>query len=116
LTNGQIAKLKREVQEHRPLGLLDAFAGWSAREEIPPFPVWEARYGKSLQEFSLSTLKVMLVLACLLDLEPDELIRATEIAERVQIHPSVVHRYLATLLALRLVEQNHKTRKYRLVR
>ncbi len=88
-------------------------AGLVAREEIPPFPYWEARYREDVRggQFSLSTLKAMLVLA---HMASGEGVGITNLAERVQMRTSAIHRYLGTLQILGIVKQDLKTRKYRL--
>jgi hypothetical protein len=115
LTRQQVGELMCNVRERRTLGISDVLEGWLAREEVPPLPFWENRYRESVRggEFSLSTLKGLLVFSCLLDGEPAGV---KDVADRLQMHQSAAHRYLATFLILGLVEQNPKTRKYRLAR
>lgn len=115
LTREQVGELMGTVRERRTPGMSDVLAGWLAREEIPPLPFWESRYRESVRggEFSLSTLKGLLVFSCLLDGWP---VGVKDVADRLQMHQSAAHRYLATFLILGLVEQHPKTRKYQLVR
>ena len=93
----------------------ELLAGLLAREEIPPFPYWEELYREDARggEFSLSILKGLLVLAYLLSGEP---VGVIYLATRLQLGPSATHRYLSTFVLLGLVEQDPKTRKYRLAR
>jgi DNA-binding MarR family transcriptional regulator len=88
-------------------------AGLIAHEDIPPFLYWEARYRDDVRggEFSLSTLKAILVLAHLVGAEHMSIM---DIAKQLQVGPSVIHRYLSTLQVLGIVEQDPETRKYRL--
>ncbi len=103
----------REARESDAIKMPQLLTGLVARDEIPPFPYWEKRYREDVKggQFSLSTLKAMLVLAHLVD---GEHLGIIDLAERLQMGASAIHRYLATLQLLELVEQDPKSRKYRL--
>lgn len=88
-------------------------SGLASRVEIPPFSVWEERYREDIDgaRFSLSLLKGLVVVACLLGGEP---VGVNELAARLQTGTSTAYRYLNTLLILELAEQDPKTHRYRL--
>lgn len=111
LTPQQVGKVLREARESEAIAISQLLAGLVAREKIPPFPHWEARYREDVRggQFSLSTLKAILVLAHLVG---GERVGVTDIAARLQMQSSAIHRYLGTLQILGLVEQDPKTRKY----
>jgi DNA-binding MarR family transcriptional regulator len=111
LTPQQVGGVLREARASETITMPELLAGLVAREEIPPFPHWEARYRKDVRggQFSLSTLKAMLVLAHLAD---GEQLGIIDLATRLQMGSSAIHRYLGTLQILGLVEQDPKTRKY----
>ncbi len=60
---------------------------------------------------SRSLLRGLAVLACF---DADESLGLMEIADRLGINPSTVHRYLLTLVQVGLLEQSQKTRRYSL--
>ncbi len=101
----------REARASEAIKMPQLLAGLVAREEILPFPYWEERYREDVRggQFSLSTLKAILVLAHLVG---GEHLGIIDIAERLQMGSSAIHRYLGTLKILGLVEQDPKTRKY----
>jgi hypothetical protein len=103
----------RDARASEAIKMPQLLAGLVAHEEIPPFPYWEARYREDVRggQFSLSTLKAILVLAHLVGGQPLGII---DIADRLQMGSSAIHRYLGTLQILGLVEQDPKSRKYRL--
>lgn len=115
LTPQQVGELACKAHDDETIGMLEVLAGRFAREKIPPFPYWEKRYRQNARgsEFLLSTLKGLLVFAHLLGGEP---VGVTDLAARLQLKPSAIHRYLGTLLILGLAQQHPKTRKYRLAR
>lgn len=62
------------------------------------------------QRLSRSLLLGLLVLACFpLDGSP---LAVTDVASRLEMSPSTTHRYLTTLLAVGLLEQDPRTRRY----
>jgi hypothetical protein len=103
----------REARASEAIKMPQLLAGLVAREEIPPFPYWEAHYREDVRggQFSLSTLKAILVLA---HLAGGEQLGLIDIADRLRMGASGIHRYLGTLRILGLVEQDPKSRKYRL--
>lgn len=110
LTQQQVIEVLRQVRASEVIKLPQLFAGLVG-EEIPPFPYWEALYREDVRggQFSLSTLKAILVLAHLVG---GERLGIIDIANRLQMGPSSIHRYLGSLQILGLVEQDPKTRKY----
>jgi hypothetical protein len=88
-------------------------SGRISRREIPPLSVWEERSreaaGKS--QVSSSLVKGLLLLAHLVSGEPTSI---KDLADELKMSPSTTHRYMHTLLILGLIEQDPKTRKYRL--
>lgn len=112
LTSQQVSKVVRETcGGGASLSVL--LSGLAAREEIPPFPTWEARYRADSDgsRFSLSLLKGLVVIACLLRGEP---MSVNDLAATLQTGTSTAYRYLNTLLILELAEQDPKTNRYRL--
>jgi biotin operon repressor len=103
----------RAASERQATTMTQLLAGLIVPEDIPPFPYWEARYWGEVRasEFSLSTLKAVLVLAHLVG---GEYLSLIDIAKRLQMGSSAIHRYLSTLRILGIVEQDPETRKYRL--
>ena len=64
------------------------------------------------RRLSRSLLAGLLMLACF---PPDgNYLANAEVARTVQIHPSTVHRYIVTFVAVGLVERDPRTRLYRL--
>lgn len=84
-----------------------------ASRVVHPFSAWEERYREDIDgsRFSLSLLKGLVVVACLLGGEP---VSVNELAARLQTGTSTAYRYLNTLLVLELAEQDPKTHRYRL--
>ncbi len=90
------------------------------RAELPGLPsdgdrarVREQRYRELLEDrrLSRSLLAGLLVLACL---PPEDELGVAELARRIGMRTSTTHRYLSTLLAAGLLEQNPASRRYRL--
>jgi hypothetical protein len=74
----------------------------------------EERYGSQLKDgrLSVSLVRGFLVLACFL---PHSVERGiSEISDKLELNVSTTHRYVATLVVLRVLEQNAATKKYRL--
>ncbi len=68
--------------------------------------------GYEERRLSRSLLRGLAILTCF---GPDEqTLGLMEIAERLQISASTIHRYVITLVEVGLLEQSPKTRKYRL--
>jgi hypothetical protein len=111
LTEQQVVEVLREALASEAIKMPQLLAGLVAREEIPPFPYWEALYREDVRggQFSLSTLKAILVLVHLVG---GEHLGIVDIANRLQMKSSAIHRYLGTLQILGLVEQDPKSRKY----
>jgi hypothetical protein len=112
LTSQQVSEVVREAcGGGASLSVL--LSGLASRVEIPPFSAWEERYRKDIDgaRFSLSLLKGLVVVACLLSGEP---VGVNELAARLQTGTSTAYRYLNTLLILELAEQEPKTHRYRL--
>jgi DNA-binding IclR family transcriptional regulator len=74
----------------------------------------EERYGSQLKDggLSVSLLRGFLVLACFLPRGVERGI--SELADRLEVGVSTMHRYVATLVVLGVLEQNVLTKKYRL--
>jgi hypothetical protein len=66
------------------------------------------------RRLSRSLLAGLLMLACF---PPDgSYLGNAQVARTVQIHPSTVHRYISTFVAVGLLEQDPRTRLYRLAK
>ncbi len=61
---------------------------------------------------SQSLLLGLLVLACFPT--DGEALAVTEVAGRLELSPSTTHRYMSTLLAVGLLEQDPRSRRYRI--
>ncbi len=103
----------RKIRRRDVATLADVLAGVLATENMPSVPEWEHRYQEEIRRgrFSGSMLKGLLLLAHLLSGEP---VGVNDLATRLQLSQSTTHRYLVTLVCLGLVDQEPKTRKYRL--
>jgi hypothetical protein len=112
LTQQQVVEVLREAHASEAIKMPQLLAGLVAREDIPPLSVWEERSRReaSMSQFSLSLVKGLLVLACLINGEPTGV---REVATELGMGESTACRYLRTLLMLGLVEQDSGTRRYR---
>ena len=105
LTRAQIDRVVREAG--RESGITGLLRGVSADGDLA------SRY-ESLSEsprLSRSLLLGLLVLAAFPD-DGDSL-AVTDVAERLSMSPSTTHRYMTTLLAVGLLEQDARSRRYR---
>jgi hypothetical protein len=105
LTDGQVAQVLREVSGRPHLASL-----------LPEMTELDGVSGVVLPlledvAYSRSALRALLVLNALpLDGSEREL---TDVAKEVGLSPSTTHRYISTWMAVRLVEQNPRSRRYR---
>lgn len=105
LSSSQVEKVLEAAAGQAELrGLLPTGDGDRAREQ---------RYRELLEDrrLSRSLLAGLLVLACL---PPDGELGVAELARRIGMRTSTTHRYLSTLLAAGLLEQDPASRRYRL--
>jgi biotin operon repressor len=103
----------RNAQGGGAASLVLLLSGRVSRREIPPLSVWEerSRVAADKSQVSSSLVKGILLLAYLVSGEPTSI---KDLAEELGMSPSTTHRYMHTLLILGLIEQDPKTRKYRL--
>lgn len=113
LTAQQVAQIVRDSHGSGATNFVALLAGHIARHEIPPIHVWEQRGREAggTSQVSSSLVKGLLVLAALSDGEPTSV---TDLATALEMKPSTTHRYMNTLLTLGLLQQDPKTRLYRL--
>jgi hypothetical protein len=104
LSPRQVEEIVRAAEPDRASGFATLIVDALNREEnTPVYP--DRRLSRSL-------LRGLAVLACF---DPEnEALGLMEIAERLQISASTIHRYVITLVAVGLLEQSPKTRKYSL--
>jgi IclR helix-turn-helix domain len=105
LTEGQVAQVVREASARQdPAGLLPELGEIDIVSEVVlPLLADDA--------YSRSVLRAVLVLNAL---SPDGGARElTDVARDVALSPSTTHRYLRTWMAVRLVEQDSRSRRYR---
>ncbi len=107
LTERQVARVVREVQGGSPLEALpdglERLAG--LRGALVPL-LDDATYSRS-------TLRALLVLGAF---PPDGGERElTDVAKQLDLSPSTTHRYIGTWMAVGLLEQHPRTRRYRRV-
>jgi DNA-binding transcriptional ArsR family regulator len=102
----QIAVIKRHLQPG-PLELWDLLSGATSDPmSLPEVGVWLE--GRRMSHSLVRGLWLLLRLY-----RRNEWTTVNELAAGSGISPSSVHRYLTTLLALGLVEQQHHSRRYR---
>jgi hypothetical protein len=114
LTAQQVGQVVRNAQGGggaASLALL--LSGRVSRQAIPPISVWEerARVATNKSQVSSSLVKGLVLLAHLTSGEPTSI---KDLADQLEMSPSTTHRYTHTLCILGLIEQDPKTRKYRL--
>jgi DNA-binding transcriptional ArsR family regulator len=105
LTRAQVDQVVREASEE--VGVSSLLRGMNDRGALA------SKY-RALSEsprLSRSLLLGLLVLACF-PTDGDSL-AVSDIAERLGMSPSTTHRYMTTLLAVGLLEQEPRTRRYR---
>lgn len=115
LTARQLNEVVRRAGRAKVASLASVLSGLVPLTEMSSIAFWEARYGRDIARgrVSMSVIRGLLVLAHLMS--NDEPVGVKEMNERLgNVGPSTTHRYLNTLLVLDLVEQDPKTRKYKL--
>ncbi len=105
LSPTQVEEVVRTVTPSRAPGFAEMIATVLSRAELPAYD--DRRTSQSL-------LRGLAVLACF-GLDDDE-VGLMEIADRLGISPSTVHRYVLTLAQVGLLEQSQETRKYSLAK
>jgi hypothetical protein len=114
LTASQLDELVRRAGRKEITSLANVLSGLVPLTEMASITFWEERYGPEVARgrVSMSVIRGLLVLAYLMiDGKP---VGVKEMTKRLGVGPSTTHRYLNTLLVLGLLEQDPKTRKYRL--
>lgn len=108
LTPRQVEEVMSAAQPGRAPGFTALIMAVLNRSENTPILAYNDR------QLSRSLLRGLAILACF---GPDEeVLGLMEIAERLKISASTIHRYLLTLVEVGLLEQDPKTRKYSLPR
>ncbi len=106
LSPGQIEEIVRAAEPGRAPGFAALISAALNRAEGTGVPAYDDR------RLSRSLLRGLAILTCF---GADErTLGLMEIAERMQISPSTIHRYVITLVEVGLLEQSPKTRKYSL--
>jgi hypothetical protein len=106
LSPGQVEEIVRTAEPGRAPGFAALIAAALSRAEETGMPGYDDR------RLSRSLLRGLAILTCF---GPDEpTLGLMEIAERLQISPSTIHRYVITLVEVGLLQQSPKTRKYSL--
>jgi hypothetical protein len=106
LSPGQIEEIVRAADPGRAPGFAGLISAALSRAEESGMPAYDDR------RLSRSLLRGLAILTCF---GPDEsTLGLMEIAERLQISASTIHRYVITLVEVGLLEQSPKTRKYSL--
>lgn len=105
LSPTQVEKVVRAVKPSRAPGFAEMITTALSHAETGVPASDDPRTSRSL-------LRGLAVLACF-DAD-DESLGLTEIADRLGINPSTVHRYLLTLVQVGLLEQSQETRRYSL--
>lgn len=106
LSPGQIEEIVRAAEPGRAPGFAALISAALSRAEETGLPAYDDR------RLSRSLLRGLAILTCF---GPDEpTLGLMEIAGRLQISPSTIHRYVITLVEVGLLEQSPKTRKYSL--
>jgi IclR helix-turn-helix domain len=104
LTRSQVDRVVRHAS-HAGAGVTGALRTLSASGLEASYPALS-----SSPRLSRSLLLGLLVLACFpID---GEALAVTDVAERLDLSPSTTHRYMSTLLAVGLLEQDPRTRRY----
>lgn len=105
LTDGQIAQVLRDASATQRLT--------EPLSELTDFDQFASLVQSFLNDnrCSRSTLRALLVLACFTDDDAER--ELTSIAAQLGFSPSTTHRYLGTWLAVGLLEQDPRSRKYR---
>ncbi len=106
LSPGQIEEVVRGADPGRAPGFAALISAVLSRADETDVLAYDDR------RLSRSLLRGLAILTCF---GPDEpTLGLMEIAERLQISASTVHRYVITLVEVGLLEQSPKTRKYSL--
>jgi hypothetical protein len=106
LSPGQIEEIVRAADPGRAPGFAALISAALGRADEAGIPAYEDR------RLSRSLLRGLAILTCF---GPDEpTLGLMEIADRLQISASTIHRYVITLVEVGLLEQSPKTRKYSL--
>ncbi|HXB64587.1 MAG TPA: helix-turn-helix domain-containing protein [Solirubrobacteraceae bacterium] len=106
LSPGQVEEIVRAAEPGRAPGFAALISAALSRAEEIGMPGYDDR------RLSRSLLRGLAILTCF---GPNEsTLGLMEIAERLQISPSTIHRYVITLVEVGLLEQSPKTRKYSL--
>jgi IclR helix-turn-helix domain len=106
LSPGQIEEIVRAAEPGRAPGFAALISAALARTESMGTPVHVDR------RLSRSLLRGLAILTCFGPEEPT--LGLMEIAKRLGINASTIHRYAITLVEVGLLEQSPKTRKYSL--
>jgi DNA-binding MarR family transcriptional regulator len=105
LTEWQVARIVREVTGESGLASLPAGVDELCRLRGALQPLLDDA------TYSRSTLRALLVLGAFpLDGEEREL---TDVAKQLDLSPSTTHRYIGTWMAVGLIEQHPRSRRYR---
>lgn len=105
LSPTQVEKVVRAVKPSRAPGFAEMIATVLSRADLPAYD--DRRTSRSL-------LRGLAILACF-DANDDSL-GLMEIADRLEVSPSTVHRYVFTLVQVGLLEQSQQTRRYSLAK
>ena len=106
LSPRQIEEIVRAAGPGRAPGFAALIAAALSRTEETGMPVYDNR------RLSRSLLRGLAILTCF---GPEEqALGLTQIAERLQVGASTIHRYVITLVEVGLLEQSPQTRKYSL--
>jgi hypothetical protein len=113
LTVEQVKSIVYTAQGASVASLAALLSGRAARGGIPPIEVWEERaLGETVESrFSFSLMRGLLLLAHLADGQPA---RLTDLAADLNLSAGTTRTYVQTLLIAGLLEQDPKTRLYRL--
>lgn len=112
LSPAQIEHVVGAALDSGPPNIAALLTGLHAKQNISRVSL-EKRYSSELSEARLShsLLRGLLVLSLLIDGSER---RASDIARKLDMSSSTAYRYVSTLLAFGLVEQDRFTRRYRL--
>ena len=106
LSPAQIEKIMRAAGPGRAPGFAALISAALDRAEETGMPTYDDR------RLSRSLLRGLAILTCF---GPEEkALGLTEIAERLRLGASTIHRYVITLVEVGLLEQSPRTRKYSL--
>ncbi|HXA55111.1 MAG TPA: helix-turn-helix domain-containing protein [Solirubrobacteraceae bacterium] len=106
LSPGQIEEIVRAADPGRAPGFAALISAALSRAEAEGMPAYDDR------RLSRSLLRGLAILTCFGPSEPT--LGLMEIAERLGINASTIHRYVITLVEVGLLERSPKTRKYSL--